>query len=498
MQVMEEAVMESMAGADKIQQVPLEKIVPSRTNPRRINTRSPKFLQLVESVRQNGVIFHGIARPHPNEPDLVELWVGERRFRASQEAGRPTMPLVVIPMDDRTATKLMVIENKDRDDLTPTEEARGIQAMMDVGCDAEAIAADLGVKKSYVLRRQRLLKLAPAWVEAFETEGSPYSVWKAAHLELIARFDEATQLRIKAQFDKYSYRLGVKTVADLEADLADFLMVLSKAPWDLNDETLVKKAGACATCPKRSDAIPELFETVQGKKLHASCTDLPCWKKKDRAWLDRKLTLMRAQHEDLVTLSRDYDRGSADFTEHSVSPAKAGQKGAVPALVVRGTDRGELVWVKPKADPEPEVARAPTVGQLRERLMWDRRRMMVQRLEADIGALKQPPKGLATAERMLAAVLAVAMLDDKKAVKVFATKGKQLVHLAFKSIQEAVTSNNFDECPIEVLVHLAGADLKAVKADAAKALPEPEAWKGLKEKDPAPQEGTAVAKDVGA
>lgn len=489
---MEDGVMER-AGADQIRFVPLNKIVPTKDNPRRVNTRSAKFLEMIESVRANGVIQPGLGRPHPDYPEtsgMIDLRCGERRYRASVEAGRETMPVIVFAMDDRTAIKLTVVENKGREDLSPVESARGIGAMYEAGYDTATIAAELGEKPEFIVRRAHLAKLSPVWVEAYETEGSPYSSWKAGHLELIARFDEETQLRIKGELDKFAFRIGSKTVKELDADLSDFLMVLKKAPWDLESPDLVKKAGSCAGCPKRTDCVPGLFDSFEDKSAAARCMDLVCWRKKEKAWLARKETILRAEHPELVTLTTEYSKKGVDFSASNSDLAKKGQRGAVPALVVDGKDKGDLVYIRPKRDAAPDVPRGPTVGQLRERLAWDRRRFVAQALEEEIGKLKGPPKGLATAERMLQAVLAIALLDDRKAAKVFAVKGKALVALAFKAIQEAVTSNNFDACEPTVLVQLAGVDLKAVQAEAAKALPEPEGWKGLKESDVAPVETT--------
>lgn len=108
-----------------LRMVPVEDVVPTPDNPRkRIDTKAPDFLELVESVKALGILQPLVARPHPTQAGKLDLRAGHRRHEAARAAGLAEVPVMVREMSDRVAMEVTVLENLQRVDLTPMEEAR--------------------------------------------------------------------------------------------------------------------------------------------------------------------------------------------------------------------------------------------------------------------------------------------------------------------------------------------------------------------------------------
>ena len=117
---------EPQAG-ERVQQISLASIVPSPLQPRREFEREA-LEELVDSIRQRGIIQPLIVRP---VHDAFELIAGERRWRAAQMAGLAQVPVVVREVPDNAALAMALIENIQREDLNPLEEAGGIKRLID-------------------------------------------------------------------------------------------------------------------------------------------------------------------------------------------------------------------------------------------------------------------------------------------------------------------------------------------------------------------------------
>ncbi|PTE07545.1 ParB/RepB/Spo0J family partition protein [Mesorhizobium helmanticense] len=139
--------------------VPIEFISPNPKNPRR-HFGDAELTDLAQSIREHGVVQPVVARPSPTQPGRYEIIAGERRWRAAQRAGLTEIPIIVRDVNDRTALELAIIENVQRADLNPVEEAQGYQQLID---DHGYTQADLGnvigKSRSHVANTLRLLKL---------------------------------------------------------------------------------------------------------------------------------------------------------------------------------------------------------------------------------------------------------------------------------------------------------------------------------------------------
>jgi ParB/RepB/Spo0J family partition protein len=499
--VLEDPTKTADQGRHEVQYIATSKIIPTRDNPRKVRTDTQQFKELVASIKdpEIGIIEPLIGRPDPTRPGMIDLRAGARRFAAALEAGLTTVPVIVRQMDDKQALKVTIIENKDRQNLTPIEEARGYKLMLERGFTAFEIAREMQCSATFVTRRAKLADLVPEWQAAVEDERSNYFTWHAGHLELVARFEPDVQLRIKAHLDKYGVHRTLK-VKDLERELQEFTRNLASAPWPLDDATLFPKAGACSECPKRSCCRPGLFDVMEedAKKKPVLCLDASCWKKKDRIFIDRKIEAAKEQYPGAVTVSRGYGPGRrGDFGEYEYDKAKKGDKGALPAVVVNGPGKGSLTWIKPKRDSIAAAkARKQTVGELRKELAAKRDNFIVGQLWSAFENAKALPKSMASAERLLAA-FACAFVgwgnQDTKQKRIFAMKGKELLAAAWNALRFMAmeTSDGDSTWPTEVLAVIAGEDLKKAKAEASTKFPEPAEWKGLKDKATLPDKADA-------
>lgn len=116
--------------------------------------------ELVESVRQKGIIQPLIVRPDPKDADSFQIVAGERRWRAAQQVSLHKVPVIVRELDDTEVLELAIIENIQRSDLNPVDEARGYQQLMDrFGHTQEKMAEALGKSRSHIANMVRLLNL---------------------------------------------------------------------------------------------------------------------------------------------------------------------------------------------------------------------------------------------------------------------------------------------------------------------------------------------------
>jgi ParB family transcriptional regulator, chromosome partitioning protein len=146
--------------------VPIEYLRPNPRNPRR-NYADAELDELAASIKQHGIIQPVVVRALRGVKDAYEIIAGERRWRAAQRAALHDIPIMPVEASDSEALELAIIENVQRSDLNPLEEAGGYQALAsDYGHSHEEIARIVGKSRSHVTNTLRLLKL-PEPVKAY-------------------------------------------------------------------------------------------------------------------------------------------------------------------------------------------------------------------------------------------------------------------------------------------------------------------------------------------
>ncbi len=150
--------------------VPIEHLTPNPRNPRRIFADT-ELDELSQSIRERGIIQPIVVRSTPGGGKNFEIIAGERRWRASQRAGLHEVPIVVLEVTDAEALELAIIENIQRADLNPLEEAAGYQALASqYSHSQDDIAHIVGKSRSHVANTLRLLRL-PDSVKAYINQG---------------------------------------------------------------------------------------------------------------------------------------------------------------------------------------------------------------------------------------------------------------------------------------------------------------------------------------
>ncbi|MEA4920492.1 MAG: ParB/RepB/Spo0J family partition protein [Clostridiaceae bacterium] len=176
-----------LKGGPKLKHIPISKITPNPQQPRRIFDRDA-LTELSESIQRYGVITPLTVR---RNGDGYLLIAGERRLRASKMAGLETVPCYIIEADDRTSSALALVENLQRKDLDPFEEAEGLLRLTrEFGLTQQQAAEQVGKTQAAVANKLRLLKLSADTVAAIRQ----YKLTERHGRALLSLEDEEEQL----------------------------------------------------------------------------------------------------------------------------------------------------------------------------------------------------------------------------------------------------------------------------------------------------------------
>ncbi|MDR3480269.1 MAG: ParB/RepB/Spo0J family partition protein, partial [Burkholderiaceae bacterium] len=258
--------------------IPLQSVIPSKTNPRK-SFNQAALEELAASIKSMGVAQPILVRPLPTTAehiDCVEIVAGERRYLASKIAGMLTIPAVCREMTDAEAKQIQIIENLQREDVHEIEEAEGFERLMkEHGQTALEIAKAVGKSKEYVYGRLKLCALEPEARQAFY-DGK----LNASTALLVARIPvRALQLKATTEVGRAGIDAPLSYRAAKEHIQNHYMLNLSEATFNIRETKLVKGAGPCVRCPKRTGAQPEIYPDV----AEDTCTDPDCFESKRTA-----------------------------------------------------------------------------------------------------------------------------------------------------------------------------------------------------------------------
>jgi len=184
--------------------LPINEIIPNKDQPRKTFDEAA-LEELAQSIRQHGVLQPLLVRPLPSGG--YQLVAGERRWRASRMAELTEVPVIVKELDDTEAMQIAIIENLQREDLNPIEEAEGLQALIDkCGFTQEEAATSVGKSRPAITNALRLLRL-PEEVREMTKNGDI----SAGHARALLAFDSpALMLEVAEQI--VSKKLTVRDV----------------------------------------------------------------------------------------------------------------------------------------------------------------------------------------------------------------------------------------------------------------------------------------------
>ncbi|MBS1821303.1 MAG: ParB/RepB/Spo0J family partition protein [Acidobacteria bacterium] len=352
--------------ATEYRNLPLSILTESKSNPRRI-FEDAALKELADSIRSQGVLSPLLVRPL-NERSF-EIVAGARRYRAAQMAESETVPVRIVNLTDAEALEAQLIENLQRRDVHPLEEAQGFRALLNLDepkYSIEQIAAKTGKSPVYCAQRIRLTELAPVVVEAFAKDEIG-----VGHALLLAKLQPAEQEQALSACFREDWGGGSKGKRILlpVRNLKDWIehnimLILSDAPFSKSDATLNPQAGSCHDCPKRTGHNKLLFADVR----QDACTDPACYQTK----VDAHVAKTIAAKPKLAQISAAYGQptdGSTVIPRNKYVEIKQEKpqnkqrdwpeykscKSMTDAIITEGTEKGE--FRKICADPTCPIHR---------------------------------------------------------------------------------------------------------------------------------------------
>ncbi|WP_313064633.1 ParB/RepB/Spo0J family partition protein [Achromobacter animicus] len=343
-------------------------VIPSKTNPRK-RFDQEALQELAGSLRKHGILQPILCRAHPTEPGKLELIAGERRWRAAGIAKLAQVPVRIIVVDDLEMLELQVIENLQRQDLHPIEEAESYEALLAANKEnpeygVNEMALRLKKSRAYIYARLKLCDLQPEARTAF------YEDQLTASVALLVARIPVRELQLKALHEVttgeteeyYSGDDGPMSARRAAEHIQDnYMLELKRAVFPIAQADLLPTAGACTSCVKRTGAQPELFSDVESADV---CTDPTCFDLKKQAHV-ANLTeaakqaghkvIQGKEAEKIFPGEHSYPRGyvkpDSSSWEHSTggkSYAEVLGDDLPPTVMVENPHSGELVAMVPE------------------------------------------------------------------------------------------------------------------------------------------------------
>ena len=195
----------SLIGETKVEpqknQVSISDLVPNKYQPRKIFDEA-SLEDLTNSIKERGMIQPIIVRNSNNDRSKFEIIAGERRWLAAQKAGLHNVPVVITEADDLKSLEFAIVENVQRHDLNPLEEAQGYKRLIDeFSYDQEKVSKFIGKSMSHITNSLRLLTLPDDVIKLIETQKLT-----AGHAKVLVGLENASFVASKIIEKKFSVR----------------------------------------------------------------------------------------------------------------------------------------------------------------------------------------------------------------------------------------------------------------------------------------------------
>jgi ParB family chromosome partitioning protein len=344
----------STAVQSEYRNLPLDSLTESGMNPRR-SFDETALAELAASIRSQGLLSPLLVRP--KGPQSYEIVAGARRYRAAQLASLDSVPVRIVELTDAQAVETSIVENLQRRDVHPLEEAQGFAALLrleEPKYSIEQIAAKCAKSPAFVASRLKLTELVPAVTEAFLKDEIG-----TGHALMLAKLQPAQQEEALTACFREEYANGGKPrrillpVRQLQEWIErHILLELDSAPFPKDDAELVPEAGACLTCPKRTGYNTLLFAEIKAD----GCTSPECYQRKVDAFVAKTI----AAKPKLVQITRTCGKPEENSpaiprnqyveirAEKPTSPKQRDWpeyqtcKFTAEAIVTEGSDKGEI------------------------------------------------------------------------------------------------------------------------------------------------------------
>jgi len=195
----------SLIGETKLEvptnQLQISDLVPNKYQPRKIFDEN-NLIDLSNSIKERGMIQPIIVRKSNNDEGKFEIIAGERRWLAAQRAGLHNVPVVITEADDLKSLEFAIVENVQRHDLNPLEEAQGYKRLIDeFSYDQEKVSRFIGKSRSHIANSLRLLSLPNDVIKLIETQKLT-----AGHAKILVGFKNASFIASKILEKKLTVR----------------------------------------------------------------------------------------------------------------------------------------------------------------------------------------------------------------------------------------------------------------------------------------------------
>jgi len=195
----------SLIGETKVEvqknELPISDLIPNKYQPRKIFDEE-SLIDLTNSVKERGILQPIIVRKSNDDRSKFEIIAGERRWLAAQKANLHSVPVVITEADDLKSLEFAIVENVQRHDLNPLEEAQGYKRLIDdFSYDHEKVSKFIGKSRSYITNSLRLLSLPAEVIKLIETQKL-----SAGHAKILVGLENASFVANKIVEKKLSVR----------------------------------------------------------------------------------------------------------------------------------------------------------------------------------------------------------------------------------------------------------------------------------------------------
>lgn len=360
------------ANNQALQYIPIDKISFSETNTRKHYDES-KLMELADSIKQVGLMQAVLVRPAAN--GTYQLIYGERRLRACKLLAFKEIKAEIANLPDEQVLEVQAIENLQRADIHPLDEALGYgQLAKEYKYDCATIGAKVGKSSAYIAQRLQLTNLIPEFKTAFKEE----SILTGHAMELARLTENQQQQLVNYVLDEHDYHAFIdekkkkkffltKTVDDLKEHIRmQFHLEIKTAPFNTSDDTLIENVPSCINCPKRTGFNQDLFNDIKNKD---TCTDPACFKAKVDKNFKNVTKSLRKNGETYVKIKKEYGGACpADvLSRDQYTIVDKEDKSTTIAVISDGSDKGKKVFVKVKPEGTAKLKRAKMTPEEKEK-----------------------------------------------------------------------------------------------------------------------------------
>lgn len=303
-----------------VRNIPLTDITPSSLNPRKTFDQEA-LMELADNIKENGLIQPITVRKMPKGSDTrYEIVCGERRYRASQIAGMTEIQCIIKELDDKKAFAAMIIENLQRKDVDPLEEAAAFYKLSTEGTmQVKEIAKILGKSSSYVVSRIQLNNVLPEYIPLLRNG----NIYLNQLIEIAKLTKEQQEVLFRDCFTEASIaRWPIKyiTIDILKQWIDEHVMqYLDTASFPLGDASF-SCGKDCEGCPFNTKNKPESY----GDTARPRCMDMKCFRQKVQEnifriakGLDMPVVYQGQGNEEIIKAAKEYGLSLQDMTGRS-------------------------------------------------------------------------------------------------------------------------------------------------------------------------------------